>query len=337
VTRSHADGYCPTMRSWLPCLAWALAGLGCSADPNPGAAPVDPSGGTGGSGIGIADARAGDAVFDDATCAGAITAATTSPVDLFIMLDQSGSMLNFPNQSSKDNKWQAVTKAIASFVQQPNLKDVSVGIQYFAQFVGTCPVAWCRSDGDCGPGCGPCILEEDNPISSCSAFKAEESCNPDDYARPEVSIAPLPGNAQAIIDSMSLHWPSTSTPTAPALKGALTFTSSWATSHPEHVVVTILATDGLPDGCENNNIQSVADIAAGAFMATPSIRTFAIGIGSSADEVLQPDAGQPRAHRRCRRHGQGVRRERQRGRPFRERAQSDSRHRGRLRVPLADG
>jgi hypothetical protein len=281
------------MRSWLPCLTCALAGLACSADPKPNAGPVNPSGGTGGSGIGVADARAGDEVVDAETCAGEITTATTNPLDIFIMLDQSASMSFFPNQSSKDNKWQAVTKAIALFVRQPNFKDVSVGIQYFAQMTGTCRSLWCTSDGDCGPGCGPCVPGEQGEHAGCTVFNGETSCNPDDYAKAEVPIAPLPGNTQAIIDSMSAHWPFSDTPTAPALQGALAFTSSWASAHPDHVVVTILATDGMPDskGCEHNDIQTVADIAASAFMATPSIRTYAIGIGSSSDDVFSPDAG----------------------------------------------
>ena len=65
----------------------------------------------------------------DGGCAGEATTAQQLPLDMYIMLDQSGSMGD-PVQGGGD-KWQAVTSALNAFVTQPGLSGISVGIQYF--------------------------------------------------------------------------------------------------------------------------------------------------------------------------------------------------------------
>jgi hypothetical protein len=239
-------------------LALALGITACGADETiargtpPGGGASDAAADTAGPSIGTPDARPGGEGGID-KCAGAVTKAKTDPLDLFIMLDQSGSMDMKINLSSDNTKWQEVTQAIAKFVAQPNLENLGVGLQYFAL----------PSKGDGG-----------------------DSCDPADYASADVPIAPLPGNAKAIGDSLAAHMPTTGTPTGPALQGALTFASNWAKANPDRIVVTVLATDGVPAGCSGDDIQHVAAVARNGFTATPSIRTFAIGIGTSFDDVL---------------------------------------------------
>jgi hypothetical protein len=62
--------------------------------------------------------------IDATPCASSPHKAEQAPLDMYVMLDQSGSM----RQSSK---WTNVTAALDAFVQQPNLDGFSVGIQYF--------------------------------------------------------------------------------------------------------------------------------------------------------------------------------------------------------------
>jgi hypothetical protein len=145
-------------------------------------------------------------------------------------------------------KWTGVTQAINDFVAQP-LTGVSVGIQYFAL-----------------------------NLASCTAS---------DYATPEVEIAPLPGVASKITQSLANHIPSTVTPTVAAEQGAVQHAQSWGMAHPGDVVVVILATDGDPDSCNilPDPLTPVEQAATVGVMGTPKILTFVIGVGSDTTNL----------------------------------------------------
>jgi hypothetical protein len=243
-------------------------------------------GGSGGSVGGIVtDASISDASTNaDSTCAASTTTGKEAPLDLFIMLDQSISM-NTPVGNGTDTRWRAVTKAIGAFVQRPEAAGLGVGINYFGPLTdetGCLTGLICTTDDECGPGCGPCAAVPGFADKGCEGH----ACDLRFYARAETAIAPLPGNAQAIIDSLARHRPNTPTPTSPALQGAVNFSKQWAIDHPGRPVVVILATDGEPSQCDVNpaNIQAIAGT---AFIGMPSIRTFVIGVG---DVVAAPQA-----------------------------------------------
>jgi hypothetical protein len=223
----------------------------------------------------------GTSIGLDAGCAGTATKAEKLPLDIFIMLDQSGSM-SAP-VAIGGTRWDAVTAALTSFVQQTFLTDVSVGLQYFGLPPSkVCPPAIpCSSDSDCTPGCGGCNGADpaNNVLGTCGAYNlGDDSCDAADYAVPDVEIAPLPGVGPAIVASMSAHFPSTGTPTSAALQGAIDHASAWATAHPQHVTIVILATDGFPSECDTTIAHLKAIAAAGA-NGTPKILTFTIGVG----------------------------------------------------------
>lgn len=173
------------------------------------------------------------------SCASSMTTAMSTPLDIYIMLDQSGSM-------EMDNKWTNVTSALETFVQQPNLTGISVGLQYFG-------------------------LDND-------------SCTAATYATPEVEIAALPGVASQIVTSIGMHSPNSGTPTSAALQGAIDHAQSWATAHPGHTVVAVMATDGDPEECDLN-LTDIDAIAAAGLSGTPKIMTFVIGVGSSLSNL----------------------------------------------------
>jgi hypothetical protein len=289
-----------TPRSALPfwslfALGLATVGVACSAGNGGGnsmfttGTGAGTPGGTGGAGqsngsggdvgLGGKFAAAGSGstgtgtVDPDGGCAGEATKAQLLPLDMFIMLDQSGSM---SESAGSGTKWTAVTGALQAFVTQPGLVGVSVGIQYFGLPPGGGGGCGCTTDADCltpGDFCfiGQCIL--------CSGG-GSDSCDPADYSKADVEIAPLPGVATAIINSMNAHSPNTSTPTSAALQGAINHSSTWASSHPGHVVIDVFATDGDPTECDTD--QTHINAIAGAGKAgTPSILTFVIGVGSS--------------------------------------------------------
>jgi hypothetical protein len=141
------------------------------------------------------------------------------------------------------DRWTAVKNALQEFVTAPEAAGINVGIQYF---------------GLGGIG---------GLFSSCTAT---------DYQGAEVEIAPLPGNAMAIVSSLNNHGPSTNTPTAPALTGAINHAIAWKNQHPDDAVVVVLVTDGQPNAC--GTVTDVANVARQGLMSM--IPTYVIGVTS---------------------------------------------------------
>lgn len=177
------------------------------------------------------------------------------PADIYIMNDQSGSM-DCPTGVPNQNRWDAMVTAITGFVRSPGATGLGVGIEYFGQ-------------GDQGTSC-------DIPT----------------YTSPDVEIAPLPGNADAIVNSLNNHNPGGYTPTPAALQGAVNHAQSWKAANPAHAVAVVLATDGQPNRCNTTGdiIGDVANIAASSFNANPSVPVYVIGVigGAGSCDNLDP-------------------------------------------------
>jgi len=191
----------------------------------------------------------------DASCAKATETATPIPLDLFVMLDQSASMKE--TTSSGATKWSAIKDAFKAFLSDPASTGIGFGLQYFGQtgfFSG-----------------------------------GESSCSVSEYSKASVEIAPLPGVASSIITSLTLHTPFTDTPTGPALQGAIAHAHAWRSAHPNHVVVVVLATDGMPTACTPLDIPGIAALASAASAEKPPLRTYVIGVLSDDDLVKGGD------------------------------------------------
>ena len=77
------------------------------------------------------------------------------PVDMYIMLDRSGSML--AETGAGPTKWDATREALDNFIQDPRSQGLGVGLQYFPIGKEGVPTT-CRVDADCGgTDNGPCI------------------------------------------------------------------------------------------------------------------------------------------------------------------------------------
>ena len=167
--------------------------------------------------------------------------AEPTPLDIFIMLDQSGSM-----NEDADNaltKWQSVKAAISVFVQDDGPEGIGVGIQYFGlptPAVPGCTAFPCPNDGDCTAGCTTCS----SGVCHAPFNPDEDTCEAMEYAWAEVPIQQLPGVASSIISSLSMHGRGTNTPTLPALQGAVDYAEAWQIARPDHVTVVAFATDG---------------------------------------------------------------------------------------------
>jgi len=219
---------------------------GSSASGNSGGSSA--SGNSGGSSVGggsggglIFDASSGDGALTDANaCAAESQKAELVPLDLYIMLDRSGSM--------QGSKWSNVTTAIDSFVKDPASSGLGVGLDFFP----------------------------DTP-----------ECSSSTYSNPSVPIGVLPNNAASISGALlTVASPYGGTPTVPAMQGAIDYASSWAFQNPTHVVVIVLATDGLPNDC-SSSVGGVATLAQNAANQNPAILTFVIGVGSALTNLNQ--------------------------------------------------
>jgi hypothetical protein len=228
-----------------------------------GGSDVDSS--TGGGGGGDSNTGGGGGGADAMACASMPHKAEAAPLDMYVMLDQSGSM--------QGAKWTSVTTALKSFVQQPNLSGFSVGLQYFGLRGPACPLT-CNTSPDCGTG-NLCVQNVCLCLSS-----AADSCTAADYAHPDVEIAPLPAASSALVTSINAHSASTGTPTSAALQGAIDHAKAWATAHPSDVVVDVLATDGNPEACDTD-LTHINAIAAAGLNGNPKVLTFVIGVGTS--------------------------------------------------------
>jgi hypothetical protein len=211
-------------------------------------------------------------------CASSSSKAEPIPLDIFIMLDQSGSMLQ--DAGNGMNKWQTVKAAITAFTQDDASEGIGLGLQYFGlptPLIPGCSAQACTVDTDCTGGCGPC-----GPSGVCQApFNPDEdSCNAIDYAWAEVPIQTLPDVQPAILSSLQMHAPGTNTPTQPALDGAIQYAKAWQIAHPDHITVVAFATDGDPAIC-GTDLEVINGIAEAGFTGTPSIKTFVVGVGGS--------------------------------------------------------
>lgn len=83
---------------------------------------TDPGGGQGGDSVGLAGkGGAGGSLFQQ--CATGAAEAKARPVDLYVMLDRSGSMVG--------PKWTAVSSGLSDFFANPGTSDLRIGLQFF--------------------------------------------------------------------------------------------------------------------------------------------------------------------------------------------------------------
>lgn len=143
---------------WLASLGWLAS---CSSDPSP---PAD--GETQGGGFLVGDDAVGPNGQSGAggdgslgpQCLGETRQAEAIALDIFVMLDISGSMLEALPQVSlfetPPTKWDAVRESLEAFVQAPETAEIGIGLQYFPQSRPDVP-SFCTSNAECGAG-GPC-------------------------------------------------------------------------------------------------------------------------------------------------------------------------------------
>jgi len=178
-------------------------------------------------------------------CTGTTLEAQPMPVDMYLIIDRSSSMVDRLVESGQ-TRWAAVTEAVRQFVQSPDAAGSGAGVEFFP----------------------------------ASRFGDEESidCDANQYATPNVAIGPLPDVGDDIVMAVEGADPNGLTPTSAALRGAVDYAKTWAADHPERATVVVLVTDGYPTQC-TENIDEIAEIARAAREMEPRVSTFVVGIG----------------------------------------------------------
>jgi hypothetical protein len=87
-------------------------------------------------------------------CATSTQKAKQLPLDLYFMMDNSGSMDDLV--TAGQSKWQAIVAAMSAFLADPASTGIGVGVQYFAVPKAGVAAA-CTSSAQCGAS-GPCLL-----------------------------------------------------------------------------------------------------------------------------------------------------------------------------------
>lgn len=255
---------CDRSHGW--CTATGGGGTGGADGGTAGSGGTSSSGGSGGT------SSSGGSGGSDAGC-------TKKPLDLVVLLDRSASMQD-------QNKWINVTQGLGA-LNAPGVSGVGLGFFPVAP-TGAPPPSTCTTDADCG-AYGPCMPT----FNICSgSYTADVSCIPSDYASPAVPISTVPGVISKIADAVKSTTPDGSaTPMAPALQGTYDYAHDFLHAHPGHLAAVLLVTDGEPTSCTGNDINGVAAQAAKAYAATPSVKTWVVGIGTTANLDLVAQSG----------------------------------------------
>jgi hypothetical protein len=222
-------------------------------------------GGSGGSGVMFDTSGAGGSngtleSREQADCVEEVARAETIPVAIYIMFDQSGSMLN---PEGAGTRLDAVRAAAADFLRDPGSAGMGVGIGYFGHF----------------------------PMG-------QTSCDPADYATPDVEITKVPDGIDALMASMNAVEPVGETPTGAAIRGACSYARAFKQAHPSHVVVNLLLTDGMPEapvtsligpegGACDPTLEDAVAAAADCATGDLAVPTYVLGVGPWLDELMQ--------------------------------------------------
>jgi hypothetical protein len=223
--------------------AWSVA-AGCGGDDDPGSGGASSEGTSSGGEGGTFSSGSSTGGFD--ACATATLEGERTPVQLLIMFDKSGSMLD-------DQKWAGAKAALIAFFQDDDTAGLNIALRFFP---------------------------DDDPVAGCN----EVACNVDACAAPLVALGEL--NAQpafaypqpeALVLAVESKTPGGQTPMFAALAGA----EQWAvaTASPDFRTAVVLVTDGKPNGC-SEDINAIAQLAADA-LASDEISTHIIGMNGA--------------------------------------------------------
>jgi hypothetical protein len=185
---------------------------------------------------------------DGEACAIVEVEAEPKILDMVVLLDRSLSM-------SSSSKWDGATRALSSFFNDPTSAGINASLVFFPN---------------------PGELSSNGPQCDISKY------DPDDA--PHVTLGELPAHASALDTAMDAQIPSGFTPTQHALQGIVPFAMARRLANPDHEVIIVVATDGLPAGCSDVTDETIYDEAAAA--AAVGVGVYAIAFDGAKVEWI---------------------------------------------------
>jgi hypothetical protein len=159
--------------------------------------------------------------------------------------------------------------------------------------MGTQAVPTCMTIGDCSTNPGAiCFIEStalcDGDCIASGICSRSVSCDAGDYEAPAEPISELPEAGPALTASLQQQLAAGTTPTVPALSGAVAHARAWAESHPDRDVITLLVMGGLPNECFDDPLTTKGEaleqlLGAASDGEREGMRTFVIGLFSAAE------------------------------------------------------
>lgn len=238
------------------------------------------------------------------TCAGTSSEASFKPVRMFIVVDRSYSMVCHPpgypstcfgpgpGCTCTADRWNGAVDALTTFFQSASSAGVGVAMDLFPLNAGS----------GAGDGCASGAVSLPSPTPYTNSACAPTAC-----ANPLVPLgylaeagAPSDTQEQALVSALTtapVSPPSTtsaSTPSLPALEGALDWAVAEQLAKPNETFVVVFVTDGEPTSClmsgdnfgntPNTNAELI-ELAAAAH-ASYGVRTYTLGMEGSNIGVL---------------------------------------------------
>lgn len=219
----------------------------------------DGNGNGNGNGNGGLGGNGGDGTDDgaNAACATSTAAAERLPLHMVVVLDKSGSMCIVGNNGNNrscnngDSRWKQVTGALASFFGSADSSGITASLIAFPAN-GTIP-------------------------------SNNAACATASYQTPAEANVPLPDTQNRLANRMNGLTGAGGTPTRYAMEGAVAYAQTVETQLAgKGKVVVVLATDGTPEYCSNNTIQTTSAVAQGVAATIP---TYVIGVGDALDSL----------------------------------------------------
>jgi hypothetical protein len=203
--------------------------------------------------------------------------AELAPLDLYVLLDRSASM-RIPEQI---DRWGLAVAGIQDFLSL-EVGKLSVGLGLFPVLAAEPFTGFmCSSDEECG-AYGPCTYLPIYFTDGCAGVNLRDSCVPEDYRKPLIELAPLAAARERAMVALTEAQPDgQSTPTTPALEGALLYLREQLAAHPERQAVLVLATDGEPALCTTNDLEAASEVIERA--RADGILTFVVGVSEDAN------------------------------------------------------
>jgi hypothetical protein len=271
---------------------------------------------------GIPDGGPSNPLGEMNACAGMLYAAKRVPVDLLMLLDISGSMEESAGAQSKWTATHDALLTFVKDPMSAGLgvgMETFPPPSKKCNGDGDCGTGYCEEKGVCSLPAGVATTEaacNDNRIActgledTCTKYgicaksglrcvgtctggdtcsprpkfcvNVDAGCDATAYQTPIVPITELPGAVPMMESAMNNIVPQGTTPTTPAVTGALAHLRTRAMANPDRKQVLVLATDGLPTECGLRNSLPLAQAALETgSMGTPAIPTYVIGIFGS--------------------------------------------------------